>query len=330
MSSPSIPLAVIDGNVTVLPSATVAVVLPNVSTGVSAAGFTVSAIVCAADDAVSPAVVLLAVTVSVKLPSLLPSCSVSVLPTSAPVRVKLEPLNTVLSAESVMVAPAAKPAIVTVTVSSPSTPLAVIDGNVTVLPSATVAVVLPNVSTGVSAAGFTVTAIVCAADDAVSPAVVLLAVTVSVKLPSLLPSCSVSVLPTSAPVRVKLEPLNTVLSAESVMVAPAAKPAIVSVTVSSPSTPLAVIDGNVTVLPSVTVAVVLPNVSTGVSAAGFTVSAIVCAADDAVSPAVVLLAVTVSVKLPSLLPSCSVSVLPTSAPLRVKLEPLNTVASTDR
>ena len=62
-----------------------------------------------------------------------------------------------------MVAPAAKPAIVSVTVSSPSTPLAVIDGNVTVLPSATVAVVLPNVSTGVSAAGFTVTAIVCAA-----------------------------------------------------------------------------------------------------------------------------------------------------------------------
>ena len=109
---------------------------------------------------------------------------------------------------------------------------------------------------------FTVTAIVCGAELPTSPPapsnVVLLAVTVNEKFSALVPSCSVSVLPTSAPVSVKLDPLNMVLSFESVMVAPGSSPVIVTVSVSSESTGVTLIVGRTTVLPSFTVTFVPP------------------------------------------------------------------------
>src|SRR6202008_2726084 len=131
-----------------------------------------------------------------------PSLGVGVLLPSACVSGMLEPVNIELSTESVMVAPDASPVIVTVTVSSLSNPVAVIVGNVVVLCSATLAVVPPKLSVGVSADGFTVTAMFCDVDDACSPVVVLFAVTVSVKPFSLPPSLSVSVLLASACVSV--------------------------------------------------------------------------------------------------------------------------------
>ena len=110
---------------------------------------------------------------------------------------------------------------------------------------------------------FTATAIVCGAELPSSPpvpsSVVLFAITVSAKFPALLPSCKVSLLPTSAPVSVMRDPLNTVLSAESVIVAPDGNPVIVTVMTSSESTGVTLIEGSTTVPPSFTVAVVLPS-----------------------------------------------------------------------
>ena len=113
-----------------------------------------------------------------------------------------------------------------------------------------------------------ITLIVCDRELAASPGNVLFAVTFSVKGPVLLPSLSVSLLSASTSVSVKLDPLNTLPSAELVMVAPIGSPAIVTVSLSSLSTGVTVIEGSVLV-PFITVAVVPPTVSVGGSGASF-------------------------------------------------------------
>src|SRR5271169_5940165 len=239
-----------------------------VTTGASATGVTVTAMVCAAEVAVEVPSLEAAVTDS----TMLVSPAVTVRPASWPaVSVQL-PLWLLVPADNV--ASLATPLIVTdPSVSSASAAMSVM-ASATVAPSFTVTGP-GTVTTGASATGVTVTAMVCAAEVAVEVPSLEAAVTDS----TMLVSPAVTVTPAScAAVRVQL-PLWLLVPADSV--ASLATPLIVTdPSVSSASAAMSVM-ASATVAPSFTVTGP-GTVTTGASATGVTVTAMVCAAEVAV------------------------------------------------